>query len=123
MAKLSRNEVNHIDKIQEALEVLKQPKFNNVGEYGRYIKSLASPTLEQKAIIVYSIIDMIESQKHAWGEMNNDKLILILQPIGNETGIDLQDMLRVLMMLLVDTELFVRTSVAFRGLFIANSTA
>jgi polyphosphate kinase len=120
MSKLSRNEIKHIDKMQEALEILKQPKFHNVGEYGRYIKSLSSPTLEQKAIIVYSIIDMIESQKQAWGEMNNDKLMAILKPIGDETGIPLQDMLRTLMMLLVDTDLFVKTSVAFRGLFIAN---
>lgn len=117
MAKLSVNEVKHIDKLQEAIHELKKPKFKNLGEYGKYIKSLPETTYSQKAIIVYSVLDMIEAQKREWGVMTNEKLISILKPIGEEAGINVSDMLKILMRLLSDSTFFVSTSKEFRTVF------
>ena len=118
---MSVNEVKHFDKMQEALEELKRPRYKNVGEYGQYIKRLSNPTREQKAIIVYSVLDMIEAHKSQWGEMNNEKLAAILRPIGHQTGIDLSEMLRLVMHLLSDSAFFVKTAKDFRSLFEGTS--
>lgn len=117
MSKMFADGVKYIDKMQEALEELQKPKFKNLGEYGKYIKSLSNPTREQKAMIVYSILDMIESQKQQWGVMDNDKLLAILAPIGAETGIPTQEMVRILMHLLSDSTFFAKTGREFRELF------
>jgi len=119
MGKLTVNETKHIDKIQEALEELKKPKFRNVGEYGKFVKSQAAPTYDQKAIIMYSILDMIESRKREWGEMNNEKLVAIVSPIAKEVNLPIQELLKILIHLLSDTTFFIKTSKAFKELFIA----
>lgn len=121
MSKLTVNEVKHIDKLQEALENLKKPKFKNVGEFGKYIKSLNAPSYEQKAMLVYSILDMIEFYKQQWGEMNNEKLIAIISPIAKEVNLPVQELLKVLVHLLSDPAFFARTNKAFKELFIANN--
>lgn len=117
MGKLTVNEVRHIDKLQEAIHELKKPQFKNLGEYGKYIKSLPEATHGQKAIIVYSILDMIEAQKRQWGAMTNEKLISILKPIGEEAGISIDEMLKILMQLLSDSAFFVRVSKEFKAVF------
>lgn len=121
MGKLTGNEVRHLDKIQEALEELKKPKFANLGEYGKYLKSLSNPTRDQQAIIVYSILDMIEAHKAEWGVMSTEKLTAIMAPIGKETGIELGEMLRILMHLLMDASYFLKIAKEFRQTFEANS--
>jgi hypothetical protein len=115
--KLSVNEVKHIDAMQEAIHELKKPKFKNLGEYGKYIKSLPNPTREQKAIIVYSVLDMIEAQKRDWGAMTNDKLTSILRAISDEVGIHTTDMLKILIQLLSDSAFFVKTGKEFKAVF------
>jgi len=117
MGKLSVNEVKYIDAMQEALEELKKPKFRNLGEYGKYIKSLSSPSRDEKAIIVYSVLDMIEAKKQEWGEMNIDKLLAILTPIATETGIEVVEMRRILMYLLSDPLYFQKIARAFHAVF------
>lgn len=117
MAKMFADGVKYIDKMQEALEELKKPKFKNLGEYGKYIKGLKNPTRDQKAMIVYSILDMIESQKEQWGAMTNEKLVSIIKPIGDEVGIQLQEMLQLLMQLLSDPTYFAKIGKEFRALF------
>jgi len=117
MAKLSVNEVKHIDKMQEALEELKKPKYRNLGEYGKHLKSQAKVTRDQAAIIVYSVLDMIEAKKEAWGAMDNHKLMAILKPIGDECGIALQTMLSILMHLLGDPSYFMKVSKEFKSVF------
>jgi hypothetical protein len=117
MAKLTVNEVKHIDAMQEALEELKKPRFRNLGDYGKHIKSLSSPSRDEKAIIVYSVLDMIESKKQEWGEMNIDKLLAILTPIATETGIEVTEMRRILMYLLADVVYFQKISRAFYEVF------
>lgn len=120
MVKLSVNEVKHIDAMQAALEELKKPRFKNLGEYGKYIKGLTNPSRDEKAIIVYSVLDMIEAKKQEWGAMNTEKLIAILAPIGAETGIETSEMLRVLMYLLSDATYFQKISKAFHAVFEAT---
>jgi hypothetical protein len=121
MAKLSVNEVKYIDKMQETVDKLKKPRFRNVGEYGKYLKSIKDTTRDQRAIIVYSVLDMVESAKHQWGEMNNDKLMAILRPIGEECGIALQEMLKILMHLLSDPTYFVKIGKEFKATFGASN--
>jgi hypothetical protein len=118
MAKLTVNETKHIDKIQEALEELKKPKFRNVGEYGKFVKSQTSPSYEQKAIIMYSILDMIESRKREWGEMNNEKLVAIVSAIAKEVNLSTQELIKVLVHLLSDAAFFAKTNKSFKELFI-----
>ncbi len=120
MAKLTVNETKHIDKIQEALEELKKPKFRNVGEYGKFVKSQSAPTYDQKAIIMYSILDMIESRKREWGDMNNEKLVAIVSPIAKEVNLPVQELIKILIHLLSDAAFFVKTSKSFKELFIAT---
>jgi len=120
MSKLTVNTVKHIDAIEEALETLKKPLYKNVGEFGKYIASLKSPTYEQKALIVYSVLDMIEYYKKEYGEINNEKLIAIMDPIAKEVNIPVQELLKVLVHLLSDVQFFGRTNKAFKELFIAN---
>jgi len=117
MTKLSVNEVKHIDAMHAALEELKKPRFKNLGEYGKYIKSLSNASRDEKAIIVYSVLDMVEAKKQEWGEMNTQKLVAILAPIGAETGIDTSDMLRILMYLLSDASYFQKIARAFHTVF------
>lgn len=118
MGKLTVNEIKHIDKMQEALEVLSKPKYKNVGEYGKFIKSQNAPTYEQKAIIMYSILDMIEARKQEWGEMNNEKLVAIVSAIAKEVNLSTQELIKVLMHLLSDPNFFAKTNKSFKELFI-----
>lgn len=120
MAKLTVNEVKHIDKIQAALEELKKPKYKNVGEYGKFVKSQTAPTYEHKALIVYSILDMIEARKREWGDMNNEKLVAIVSAIAKEVNLSTQELIKVLIHLLSDSTFFAKTNKSFKELFIAT---
>lgn len=120
MTKLTVNETKHIDKLLETIEEMKKPKFKNVGAYGKYIKSLPSPTYDQKAIVMYSILDMIEFYKKEWGVMDNEKLIAIVTPIAKEVNLPVQELIKVLIHLLSDPAFFAKTSRAFRELFIST---
>jgi hypothetical protein len=126
MSKLTVNETKHIDKLQEALEGIKKRQnttFKNVGEYGKYIKSLREPTYEQKAIIMYSILDMIESRKDEWGEMNEQKIASIVASIAGEVGIPAQELLKCLMHLLSDPSYFTKIAKAYRNLFLPDDVS
>lgn len=118
MTKLTVNEVKHVDKLQEALEELKKPKFRTVGEYGKYIKSLKAPSYEQKSIIVYSVLDMIEANKVAMGEMTTEKLVAIMSDIAKEVDIQVQELLKILVHLLSDVTYLVKIAKQFKELFI-----
>lgn len=117
MAKLSANEVKGIDLLQETVHNLKQSKFKSLGDYGKYIKSLSHPSREQKAIIVYSVLDMAEAEKYKLGDMSTEKLTAILKPIGELTGIALPEMFKILIQLLSDSTYFIRTAKEFKAIF------
>lgn len=97
--------------MREALMSLKG-KLKNNGEFAAYLRTQKDPTYEERAMLAFSIIETAVGL-----ELKEDVILLFINEVVPESGLDPKDILKILTHLLSDTNYMMKIMKKYKSLF------